>query len=103
MSNLYVLEAFSDYYLDLIIKELKGITYLECIIFFIVEIIFYSTLSLFIQCYKNSGLTFCKYLGSLCHKVSRINYIHQPLIQEYEQSNILNYETHYEELSFLNK
>jgi len=105
-ANLLLLAWEDCSYLSLMNLKLKGITYFECTIFFIAEIIFYFSLALFIQSYKKSGLNFCQYLKSFFTKVSRdINLIQQPLIngQEYEGSNILKYETHYEELSIINK
>ena len=107
-SNLFILvnEGGSSFkYRYLIEKKLKGITYLECTIFFIAEIIFYLLTALFIQSYKNSGLSFCQYLKSFFTKVSRdIDLRHQPLIDgQDEPENELNYEIHYEELSYLNK
>ena len=80
-------------YKYLIEEKLKGITYLECTIFFIAEIIFYSLTALFIQSYKNSGLSFCQYLKSFFTKVSRnIDLRQQPLIddQEDQPENELN-------------
>ena len=105
-ANLLILAWEDGSYSEIIDTELKGITYFESIIFFIVEIIFYSCLALFIQSYKKSGLNFCLYLKSFFTHVSRnVDIIQQPLIhgQDYEGSNILNYEIHYEELSLINK
>ena len=105
-ANLLILAWDKGRYYDLYEEELKGITYLESILFFIAEIIFYSCLALFVQSYKKSGLNFCLYLKSFFTNVSRnIDIMQQPLIngQDYEGSNILNYEIHYEELSLLNK
>ena len=81
-------------YKYLIEEKLKGITYLECTIFFITEIIFYSLTALFIQSYKNSGLSFCQFLKSFFTKVSRnIDLRQQPLIdgQEDQAGNELDY------------
>ena len=66
-ANLTIIVWDEYKYSDIFSREIKGITYFESVIFFIVEIIFYSTLLSFIQSYKNSGLTFCQYLSSFCH------------------------------------
>ena len=105
-ANLLILAWDNGKYSELFTEQLKGITYIESVLFFIAEIIFYSCLALFIQSYKKSGLNFCLYLKSFFTYVSRnVDIIQQPLIngQDYEGSNILNYEIHYEELSLLNK
>ena len=66
-ANLTIIVWDEYKYSDIFSREIKGITYFESVIFFIVEIIFYSALLSFIQSYKNSGLTFCQYLSSFCH------------------------------------
>jgi len=105
-ANLLMLAWDGGSYSEVFHTELKGITFFESVLFFIAEIIFYSSIALFVQSYKKSGLNFCLYLKSCFTQVSRnIDVIQQPLIngQDNEVSNILKYEIHYEELSLLNK
>ena len=75
-------------------------SYMESLIMYIVEIIFYSLLSLIITKYRYSGLGFCQFLFSCCRKVSR-------KIKKNEEINnnekILNLEKHFQELSPINQ
>ena len=104
-TSLMFLSRGNGNYKDMIYTQLKGITYLESTIFYVVEIIFFTLISLFIQSYKRSGLDFCLFLKSFCTKVSRkIELENQPLIDEENGlENLVKYETHYEELSLINK
>ena len=84
---------------------LKGnrFSYMESIIMYLVEILFYSLLSFFIEKYKNSGLSFFLFIKSLFTKVSRN-------IENNENRNILinenneniQFERHFQDLSPLN-
>ena len=91
---------------DLVGTPVRGMRYIETVGFFIGQIIFYSLSSLFIQSYKNSGLSFCLFLKSFFCKVSRNikNLNEQPLIgNENENTNILNYEIHHQQLSLIDQ
>ena len=77
------------------------ISFIESIIMYIIEIIFYSLFSIFITKYKQSGLGFFQFLISCCKNVSRninkkINY------NKYEEKS-LKFEKHFQDLSPLNK
>ena len=82
--------------------KIKYISYLETTIFFVVELIFYNCISLFIQSYKKSGLSFCLYLKSFFCKASRNrNYLNEQLIEGNENNNLIEYETHHQNLSII--
>ena len=49
----------------------NGINYIETVIMFVVEIIFYFLIALFIRAYQNSGLNFIYFLKSIFVKVNR--------------------------------
>ena len=65
------LQFLGRYSLDNILLKYNKINYLETLIMFIVEIIFYTFLSLFIRAYQNSGLNFLQFIKSIFTKVNR--------------------------------
>ena len=84
----------------------NNFSYMESIIMYIVEIIFYSFLSVFIEKYKNSGLSFFLYLKSIFTKVSRnINYLDNSINNENNKNNqnLLNFEKNFQEISPINQ
>ena len=85
-------------------------SYMESIIMYIVDIIFYSLLSLFIEKYKSSGLTFFEFMKSFFVKVSRdVNYKNNERnyieINENNENNnnIIEFPRNFQELSPFNK
>ena len=80
----------------------KKISFMESIIMYIVEIIFYFSLSLFIQSYKESGLDFISFIKSFFKKVSRKIEV-LPENELIDEENIINHETHHQELSAINQ
>ena len=80
----------------------KKISFMESIIMYIVEIIFYFSLSLFIQSYKDSGLDFILFIKSFFKKVSRKIEV-LPENKLINEENIINHETHHQELSAINQ
>ena len=104
ISVMYTISDIYNFSGNILVKRVKEISYLESLLFFIGEIIIYSSLSLFIQSYKNSGLSFGLYLKSFCTTVSddERNQGNEPLIRENDEViNILNYETHHQQLSLI--
>ena len=102
-SVMYTMSDIYDFSSDIIFKEVKNISYLESFLFFLLQIVFYGTISIFIQSYKNSGLSFCLYLKSFCSNVSREinNDDHEALIGDDRINNILNYNVHHQSLSLI--
>ena len=103
MNAILKIQRFNLKWDYLILKPYK-ISYIESLLFFIVQIILYSGLALIIQSYKNSGLNFFSYLVSFFKKDSQI--INKEIsIEENENKdkNILNYEVHHQELSLINQ
>ena len=83
--------------------KVKRLSYIETLIFFVAEFIFYNGATLIINSYKRSGLNFCLYLKSFCCKISANNLIEnrENLIEENEASNLSNYECHHQNLSII--
>ena len=77
------------------------ISFMESIIMYLVEIIFYSLLSLIIIKFRNSGLGFCQFLLSCCKKVSRKIDLNEE--NNINENKILNFESHFQELSPINQ
>ena len=77
------------------------ISFMESIIMYLVEIIFYSLLSLIIMKFRNSGLGFCQFLLSCCKKVSRKIDLNEE--NNINENKILNFESHFQELSPINQ
>jgi ABC-type lipopolysaccharide export system ATPase subunit len=87
---------------DLIILRTAKMSYIESIVMFIVDIIFYLGLSLIIQSYKDSGLTFWLYIKSFFTKVSRSDDI-KLVNQDEDKIGGEKFEKHFQELSESNK
>ena len=102
ITTMYTISDSYDFELELFTRKIKGISYLESLMFFCIQLIFYNGLSFFIQSYKSSGLNFCLYLKSFCCNVSRNvnNDINEPLVND-NTNNILNYEIHHQNLSLI--
>ena len=98
----YCLGNFKNVTGDLLLIRTSKMSYIESIIMYIVEIIFYLGLAIFIQSYKDSGLTFFQYIKSFCKKVDR-NVIININNQEKQDLNEKNFEKHFQELSEINK
>ena len=72
---------------------------------YLVDILLYSILSIFIQKYLNSGLSFLQFIKSFYTKVSRKIEIN-PIENNEEignNENIIKFENHFQELSPINK
>ena len=76
-------------------------SFMESIIMYFVEIIFYCLLSLFIEKYKNSGLSFFLFLRSLFTKVSRNIQNNRNETIEYVEN--IPYVRHFQELTPINQ
>ena len=80
------------------------ISYMETILIYILDILFYLGLSIFIQSYRDSGLTFYPFIKSFFVSVSReINHITSYSIENENNNRIINFEIHHQELSDLNQ
>ena len=98
----YCLGNFEKLTGDLVVLKTAKMSYIESIIMFVVEIIFYLGLAVIVQSYKDSGLPFMLYVKSFFKKVSRnedINFVKREEIN----LNIDKYEKQFQELSELNK
>ena len=98
----YCLGNFKELSGDLVILRTAKMSYIESLVMFIVDIIFYLGLAIFIQSYKTSGLSFCQFLKSFFTKVSRNNSI-SLINQEDDILNESKFEKNFQELSEINK
>ena len=90
---------------DLLILKTAKISYIETIVMYIAEIIFYLGFALIIQSYKDSGLPFLLYIKSFFTSVSR-NDINKVVKEEININNNLlekKFEKYFQELSEINK
>ena len=85
--------------LDNVFLRYNKISYMETLLMFLVEIIFYSFIGLFVKYFKNSGLSFFDYIKSFCVEMRR-----QPgkIISPLE-SNESDKKINHEELNEANK
>ena len=65
------LQFIGRYSIQNFLLEYNGISYLDTLIMFFIEIILYGFLALFIRAYQNSGLNFINFIKSICTKVER--------------------------------
>ena len=115
--NIYVslccifnLNNFENLSWDLIWLKAAKMSFMESIIMYIVEIIFYLSLSLIIQSYRDSGLNFFSYVKSFFTKVSReVNHKANSLIENHnnnidnDQKEGIKFDTYHQELSNVNQ
>ena len=115
LATIFHLNMFNDLSWDLIWLKYAKMSYMESIIMYMAEIIFYLGLSTFIQSYRDSGLRFIPYLKSFFVTVSReVNSKtiertkskgneddNECMIDEKEEE--LRFETHHQELSATNQ
>ena len=102
---IYKLENFESMSWDKLWLKANRISFMESVLIYIFDIIFYLGLSVIIQSYKDSGLEFFDYIKSFITNVTRnINPLDNNLkLSEREKLNIPRYETHHQELSPINK
>ena len=98
----YCFGNFENLSSDLVILRTAKMSYIETLVMYIVEIIFYLGIAIFIQSYKNSGLPFCLYLKSFFTKVSRNDNI-KLINQEEDVLPEAKFEKNFQELSEINK
>ena len=99
LNTIFNLNNFENLTLELLWVKAAKMSMLEVFIMYIVEIVFYLGLSIFIQSFSDSGLTFIQYLTSFFKKVSRkINSseANSLIINDDEK---ISFETHHQELS----
>ena len=92
------LQNLGIYSWDNIRLSYNKISYLDTLIMFIVEIIFYIFISVFVKFYQNSGLSFLQFIKSIFTKVNRETYI-----KVLSSNNELSLERNHEELNETNK
>ena len=92
------LQNLGKYSWDNIRLSYNKISYLDTLIMFIVEIIFYIFISVFVKFYQNSGLSFLQFIKSIFTKVNRETYI-----KVLSSNNELSLERNHEELNETNK
>ena len=79
-------------------------SYMETIFLYIADIILYLGISIFIDSFRNSGLTFYPYIKSFFTHVSRdSNQMSSLIIEKENINNIINLKAHHQELSVINK
>ena len=96
--TIFSLNNFENITWDRLWLKAANMSYMETIIMYIVQIIFYLGLSIFIQSYKDSGLDFISYMKSFCTKVSR-NVNASNINNESDNIKVINFEIHHQELS----
>ena len=96
------LQTFSNVSWEKMWLKANRVPFMESIIMYLVQIIFYSLLSIFVNNYKNSGLTFFLFLKSLFTKVSR-KFENQINNENNQNIQILPYEKYFQELSPINQ
>ena len=95
----YCLGNFENLSGDLVLLKTAKMSYIESIVMFVVDIIFYIGLSVIVQSYKDSGLPFFLYVKSFFKKVSR----NGDITKEEININGDKYEKHFQELSEINR
>ena len=93
----YSLNNFKNITWDRLWLKAANMSYMETIIMYIVQIIFYLGLSIIIQSYKASGLDFISYVKSFCTKVSRK--VNSSNINNEIDNIKVHFEIHHQELS----
>ena len=88
---------------DLILLKTAKISYIETLVMYVTEIIFYLGLALIIQSYKDSGLPFLLYVKSFFKKVTRDGTLTQINIEEENKLPSEKFEKHFQELSEKNR
>ena len=102
LCSIFSLNNFKELTWSRIWLKTGKISFMEIIIMYIVEIIFYLGLSIFIQSFNDSGLGFFSYLKSFFTKVSREKTISYNNIEN-ENNPKTEFEIHHQELSKINK
>ena len=95
------LNTFYELTWDKLWLKANRFSFMETIIMYFVEIIFYSLLSLFIEKYKNSGLSFFLFMKSLFSNISRNIQNNRSEIIEYAEN--IPYVRHFQELTTINQ
>ena len=97
------LQKFKELSWEKLWLKANRVSYMECIILYIAEIILYSLLSIFIEKYNNSGLNFFQFIKSFFTHVSREINIKKIEDNNNIGNNILHFEKYFQELSPINQ
>ena len=97
------LHTFKSLSWDIIWLQGNKISFMETIIMYIVDILFYAFLSIFIEKYKNSGLPFLLFVKSLFTKVSRNIDINLNENNNDNHDIVIQFERHFQDLSPVNE
>ena len=97
----YCLGNFKTLTGDLVILRASKMSYIETLIMYITDIIFYLGLAIIIQSYKDSGLPFLLYIKSFFKSVSRND--DNNLIKQEGENKTEKLEKYFQELSEINK
>ena len=97
---IFCLNNIRDISLDLLLLQASRISYIENCIIYIVDIVLYLGLSIIIQSYKDSGLSFLQYLKSCFTKVSRNIGDYHNIDNEKKK---ISFEIYHQELTELNQ
>ena len=98
---IYSLRIFGSLNWDKLWLPSAKMSYFETCIMFFVDFVLYLGISIIIQSYSDSGLSFFQYLKSFFTKVNRD--LGQNLIDDNENQKLIQFEIHHEELSESNK
>ena len=82
---------------------IKNVSFIDSLLFFVGEIVFYNLITIIAYFYKRSGFNFCLFFRSLCCRNIN-NERNEPLIQGNKDNinnNLLNYEIHHQDLTLI--
>ena len=99
LKSIFNLNNFDSLSFEKLILKSGKISFIEVMLMYIVDIIFYLGLSILIQSYRDSGLSFFDYIKSFFKKVERKADPNSSLLIEGDNVNKLNFEVHHQELS----
>ena len=99
LKSIFNLNNFDTLSFEKLILKSGKISFIEVMIMYIVDIIFYLGLSILIQSYRDSGLSSFEYIISFFKKVERKADPNNSLLIEGDNVSKLNFEVHHQELS----
>ena len=103
--NLQILAEFDDLRKIVFFKKFDGMSLFFTYLFFLIEIIFYLGFSILYKKYKNSGVSICKYLSSLCsnnHNNNNITIIDNEITNTNEENEMNHEKLNQKNLEFKN-
>jgi hypothetical protein len=84
--------------------EINGFSYLESILMYLINIVFFIIIGIIIQLYNSSGLDLYQFSKSIFTKVyRRVEEVDSLMDDDKEENILLFYKIHHQELSDINK